>query len=172
MDETQVSHLIHSMFVLNSVFITRVSREESFPDALAPGNGTLRKILPPANISIYNRGIWGKLSPNRAKVAFSYMYDWVGEENGLCFFKTTTGSTRTRTGAIDQHDQTSIIPEAENRGCFTLDWASLTREFSMIDPRGHVSLKETTNPKPKIIPIQRPERLHVFWDSVSILLFR
>jgi hypothetical protein len=123
--------------------------------------GTLKSVLPDVDIVIYNRGLWGVLTKDRAEKIMPLLYDWTGE-NGRCFFRTTTASPDS--DVYREPERTYVKRATFSAGCSTLDFAHLTREFESL-PFAH--------PRP---PKQQDgtiwnyrERDDVYWDYVHFL---
>jgi hypothetical protein len=136
--------------------------QQDFVEALHPKNGTLRELLPKVDIAIYNRGLWGRLEAERATRLFPRLYDWAGNGNGRCFYKTTTGTAETTIIPPDYaHEIGAIRNIAYTAGCSFLDVGHITRDFGSI---------KTSRPPP---PSQEGgnlssyhERSHIYWDDV------
>ena len=129
---------------------------QSFPEAIDADNGVLRHVVPPVNIAIYNRGLWGKLAPERAQRIFPALFNWTGGTSGRCLFKSTTASGRDTDQHLLQHEnQPSIRNEAVNAGCSFLDYGHITSDFANLYwafplPPGGGGI----------------ERTDVYWDAV------
>jgi hypothetical protein len=119
--------------------------EEPLPAALNMKSGILRKQLPPVNITIYNRGLWGVLKKGPASKIMPLLFDFAGGESGRCFFKTTTASTRKSTIYAER---SHVRDETLKAGCSFLDIAHVTGIFASLQP---------------------VERTFVFWDAVHYL---
>jgi hypothetical protein len=89
--------------------------------------GSLRRALPPASISLYNRGLWGNLETDRAKRVFPQLYNFTGGEKGRCFFKSTTSSTRR--GNWRTYEPAEIRPLSLHAGCSFFDLGHITSEL-------------------------------------------
>jgi hypothetical protein len=104
-------------------------------------NGSLRAALPSVDYALYNRGIWGKLSEDRAKRVFPVLHDWVtsnsnkkktGGGAGRCFFKSTTGHAKSMQGDYFRDELHHIRPHVLQSGCTYLDHAYLTESFGAL----------------------------------------
>ena len=132
---------------------------QSFPEAIDPEHGALRHIIPPVNIAIYNRGLWGALDPGRAALIFPAMFNWTGGAAGRCFFKSTTASGRPSDRDLHQYEtQPAIRTVAVNAGCSFLDYGHITSDFANLhyefpEPPGGGGL----------------ERTDVYWDVVHFM---
>jgi hypothetical protein len=151
-DEKTMSHFLAR--AMNVSF----DYEEDLLEALNT-NGILRSALPPADITVYNRGHWGILEPDRLSKILPLLYDFTATTNGRCFYRTTTGSSRTP--EVRNYETTHAQQATFDAGCSFIDFAHLTDEFAMLR-FGH--------PMP---PFQAGgnisnmfERGFVFWDFV------
>ena len=97
---------------------------EPLDDAL---EGTLRHVLPPVTISLYNRGLWGNLEPDRATRVFPQLYNFTGRDKGRCIFKSTTASKRR--GNWREYEPSTIQPLSEHAGCSFFDVGHMTSEL-------------------------------------------
>jgi hypothetical protein len=116
---------------------------QPFPEAIGR-NGSLRAALPAVDYALYNRGIWGKLSEDRAKRVFPVLHDWVSSSNnnnkekkkgrtvGRCFFKSTTGHAKSMQGDYFRDELHHIRPHVLQSGCTYLDHAYLTESFGAL----------------------------------------
>jgi hypothetical protein len=97
-------------------------------------NGALWQVIPPVDVSIYNRGLWGALTTEQAtrymplfRELTSQRHDG-GRTPGQCFFKSTTGSDRTSAASL-KHEQTTLRNITLQAGCSFLDMAQITKDF-------------------------------------------
>jgi hypothetical protein len=137
---------------------------QDFVEALSPDNGTLRQMLPPVDIAIYNRGLWGKLEAERAERLFPRLYEWAGNGNGRCFYRSTTRKaerTETIPDPLHAHEIGALRNIAYSSGCSFLDFGHITRDFGAL---------RFTFPLP---PLQEggklslsDEREQIYWDNV------
>lgn len=107
--------------------------QQTFPEAIDPKIGVMKHLIPPVNVSIYNRGLWGKLDPARAKRIFPAMFNWTNGITGRCFYRTTTASGGGTSSDLHRHEtQQKIRDEAVNAGCAFLDFGHITRDFGAL----------------------------------------
>lgn len=120
---------------------------EPFVEALSKG-GALWEQLPPATISLLNRGLWGILTPEQAKARMPVLANVTrrARPDGRCFYRTTTGSARS--DRMYKQEHTYIQDETLAAGCEFLDVAHLTKAFA---------------------DMSKGERELVFWDAVHYL---
>ena len=136
-----------------------VDWEEPLDKAL---NGSLRQILPPVDIVIYNRFLWGPMPEERAETIMPLLHDFVNDRHqGRCFYRTTTASTN----PYDPDVEMKVMKDPTFRsGCSMLDFFHLTKDFGT-----HMS---SHPPPPKQehdnISISR-EREDIYWDSVHFV---
>jgi hypothetical protein len=98
-------------------------------------NGSLWQVIPPVDVSIYNRGLWGALTTEQATRYMPLFRDLTSQkQNGQCFFKSTTGSARTSAMSF-QHEQTTLRHITRNAGCSFLDMAHITKDFGSMSER-------------------------------------
>jgi hypothetical protein len=126
-------------------------------------NGTMftQQYLPPFNITIYNRGLWGVLSKERTEIILPLLYKSAGGDQGRCFFKSTTGRFQSTLGP-ERHQYVRHITLAN--GCGYIDMAHLVEDFDNI-PFFH--------PPPPLqehhISPAYHERTFVYWDSLHFM---
>lgn len=122
-------------------------------------NGTLRKMLPAADIVVYNRGLWNLLNAEQALGIMKVLKEWSGE--GRCFYKTTTGCSKTFFDGFRDRELSAMTQATFDVGCGFFDAAHLTKEFSLLmyshpippfEEHGRIS--------------NMRERGDVFWDAV------
>jgi hypothetical protein len=120
-------------------------------------NGSLRSILPPVDIVIYNRCLWGTLRKAEADKIMPLLHDFVGD--GRCFYKTGT-STALYPG-VSAVEMASMKAATFNAGCGLLDYGHLTKEFGLL------SFSHPAPPSQKNGTIWNArEREDVFFDAV------
>jgi hypothetical protein len=91
-------------------------------------NGSLRQVLPPVDIVIYNRFMWGVLDKDLANTIMPLLHDFVGE--GRCMYRT---ATTTPFYSQELLEEINIMKEPTlNAGCGLMDFAHLTKEFGML----------------------------------------
>jgi hypothetical protein len=93
-------------------------------------NGTLRSILPPVDIAIYNRGLWGILGKERAQVTMPVLREFVGE--GRCFYRTITAAPCYYDRNLPNREMMTMKEATFKAGCGMLDFAHLTKEFNLL----------------------------------------
>jgi hypothetical protein len=99
-------------------------------------NGSLWQVIPPVDVSIYNRGLWGTLTTEQANRYMPLFRALTSQrQNGRCFFKSTTGSDRT-SGRSFQHEQTTLRNITLQAGCSFLDLAQITKDFGRLPEKG------------------------------------
>lgn len=155
LDETKMASLFSSMRSDNYDY------SQELADAINPDGGILRQIVPNVDVSIYNRGLWGRLDPDRAKKIFPLLSNWTGSGQGRCFYKSTTGSGHHESLALHQHEiQSDIRAEAASAGCSFLDFGHITKDFASI-------YYHTGNGAvPKDLNLERTD---VYWDMVHFV---
>ena len=133
---------------------------EPFEDAIGP-NGCLRKQLPPVDIALYNRGLWGVLgNETKNKILFDNLHTFSKGEQGRCFFRSTTGRLdKTLTTERDK-----VRKVALGAGCGYLDNAHLVEDFSEILFQHPAPPKQMIGGRQTIVSAE--ERKLIFWDSV------
>jgi hypothetical protein len=104
--------------------------DEPLQTALNTTSGILRKQLPPVNITIYNRGLWGVLKKGPASKIMPLLFDFAGGESGRCFFKSTTASSRESTMRAERGH---VRNETLKAGCSFLDIGHVTEEFASLE---------------------------------------
>jgi hypothetical protein len=103
--------------------------------------GSLRRVLPPVSISLYNRGLWGNLEIDRAKRVLPQLYNFTGGEKGRCFFKSTTSTARP--GNWLKYEPAKIRPLSINAGCSFFDLGHITSELLHVWRTHHKVPNET-----------------------------
>ena len=122
--------------------------------AIAP-SGALRKVLPPVNISVYNRGLWGVLSKERAEKLMPLFHGFSQGSSGRCYFRSTTGNFQSTLAA-----ERSYVREAALwGGCGYLDFAHLLDDFNQL------LFKFPRAPNQEYGNVQ-DERDFIYWDSL------
>jgi hypothetical protein len=135
-----------------------VDWEEPLDKAL---NGSLRQLLPPVDIVIYNRFLWGTLSKERAETIMPLLHDFVNDRQGRCLYRTTTASTSPH----DPGGEMKVMKDPTFRaGCSMLDFFHLTKDFGT-----HLS-SHPPPPKQQHGKISNSrEREDIYWDSVHYM---
>ncbi|KAL3770409.1 hypothetical protein ACHAW5_002326 [Stephanodiscus triporus] len=113
------------------------------------------------DIAFYNRGLWGKITDNRARQMMKLLHDFTTPSHGdtskgRCFFKTTSGCPRSLDDKIAEHDYDVVRKAAYAEGCEYMDVGHLTEEFSLL-LFGHP-------PPPR--NVMSEYRTVFFWDAV------
>ena len=124
-------------------------------------NTSFRKQYQKTNFIIYNRGLWGTLPDTKAETMMEAMHDMKGGKYAIsnrCFFRSTTGSDRSREKNINSHEYRTVRNIALNAGCEYFDIAHITEEFSEFV----YMLK----------PLFSREYRHIFWDGVHYVSLR
>lgn len=91
-------------------------------------NGSLRQVVPPVDVAIYNRGLWGTLTTKQAQRYMPLFRDMVDQTDGRCFFKSTTGSGRSNKRSVAQ-EQGVVRNETAKAGCSFFDLGQITSDF-------------------------------------------
>jgi hypothetical protein len=135
---------------------------QHFPEAISPKNGLIRNMFPTVDYAFYNRGIWGRLDPERSKQVFSLMHQWVGDGNGRCFFTATTASSVE--ASIHAYEREQIRPHAHRSGCSYLDFGHITFDFTAF------TFERNGLPRMEGGKLnEQYERSGIFWDSVHYM---
>lgn len=135
---------------------TRLDFDFSQPLETAIGpNGVLRQVLPPVNISLYNRGLWGVVDKEKANRIMPLLHDFSQGSKGRCYFRSSTG----RFEGIRQHELQVMMEATAKAGCGFIDVGHLLEDFNTLrylhpGPPG----QEYGNIK--------IERDTIYWDSV------
>mmetsp|Transcript_22253 Transcript_22253/g.46639 ORF Transcript_22253/g.46639 Transcript_22253/m.46639 type:complete len:557 (+) Transcript_22253:127-1797(+) len=117
-----------------------------------------------ANYVFYNRGLWGKLSLDKADVLFPLLREFVPpihskhggfSQKNRCFYRSTTGCERSQEGDIGNWEHEIVRKAAFRSGCEYLDFHHVTEEFGDL---------QYAFPKPPGDDMF--EYWSVFWDSV------
>lgn len=108
---------------------------QDLTQALNTANGGfLPNVLPPVDIEVYNRGIWGKLEKSRVEKILPLLYEWThpqtndninGNNQGQCFFRTTTEYKDSQV----KNERDVIYPLTIQAGCEYVDYAHLIQKF-------------------------------------------
>ena len=120
-----------------------VDWRQNFTTAVAPG-GVFSQQLPPVDIALYNRGLWGTLTQEQAKERLPLLRNLAQER---CFYRTTTGSPRSPN--IRPKEMSFVKDETLAAGCEFLDIGHLTSVFVALNDK-HAN----------------PERATVYWDAI------
>ena len=119
-----------------------------------------RKQHQKTNFILYNRGLWGALPETKAQTMMEAMHIMKGGKYAItnrCFFRSTTGSDRSREKSINSHEYQKVRNVVLNAGCEYFDIAHVTEEFSEFV----YMLK----------PLFAREYRHIFWDGVHYVSF-
>ena len=111
------------------------------------------------NLVFYNRGLWGKIPIAKAKmmmVALNALTGGDENQSNRCFFRSTTGSERSRDNNLEEIEYGAVRKIVYAAGCEYFDIAHITDEFSRMLFK---------HPKP---PRSRSsnEYSSIFWDAV------
>ena len=127
-------------------------------EALSPGSAAdkdqsvLQQLLPPVNITLYNRGLWGTLSEARAKQILPRLHKFSQGKQGRCYFRSTTSKPAT------QEVERSYVREAAfHAGCGFLDFGHLVEDFN------HLPFQFPPPPGQEYGSLMH-ERSFIFWD--------
>lgn len=122
------------------------------------------------DIAFYNRGLWGKITDNRAKQMMKLLHDFTNHPSSSsqdvdnsgddlsrsrCFFRTTSGCSRSLDDGHMEHEYNVARKAAYSVGCEYMDNGHLTHEFALL-------LFAHPQPPRNVMA----EYLTVFWDSV------
>lgn len=124
------------------------------------------------DIAFYNRGLWGKITDNRAKQMMKLLHDFTNHPTTLssqdvdgnvaaaasksrCFFRTTSGCSRSLNDGHMEHEYNVARKAAYSVGCEYMDNGHLTQEFALL-------LFAHPQPPRNVMA----EYLTVFWDAV------
>jgi hypothetical protein len=85
------------------------------------------------DIAFYNRGIWGKITDNRAKQMMKLLHDFTNHTTSShqCFFRSTSGCRKTFDEGHMEHEYNIARKAAYNVGCEYMDNGHLTKEFAL-----------------------------------------
>uniref|UniRef100_A0A7S2U9W5 Trichome birefringence-like N-terminal domain-containing protein n=1 Tax=Attheya septentrionalis TaxID=420275 RepID=A0A7S2U9W5_9STRA len=124
-------------------------------DALGPNGITFHHQYSHTNYAFYNRGLWGRLPEEKAKMVMELLFKFTGSEKkgGRCFFRSTTGCIRTKTNGLLNWEHGVVRKASYHAGCEYLDASHLTAEFTTMI---------FSHPAKK----NGDERGTVFWDAV------
>jgi len=127
-------------------------------------NGVLRQHLPPANISIYNRGLWGALPRENSAKILPRLYNFTGREHGRCFYRSTTASPQEGAENIHTIENGYVRQDTFDAGCSFLDFARITQPF------GHLKFQDQPLLRNKAQGGERQlsndqERRSIYWDA-------
>ncbi|GFH53256.1 hypothetical protein CTEN210_09732 [Chaetoceros tenuissimus] len=111
------------------------------------------------NYVFYNRGLWGKIPIAKAHVMLVALNALTGgdeNQSNRCFFRSTTGSERSRDSNLEKIEYGFVRDIAYDAGCEYFDIAHVTDEFSRMlfrfpkPPRSRLSYEYSS----------------IFWDAV------
>jgi hypothetical protein len=123
---------------------------------------SLKKVLPPVNIGIYNKGLWGRVSKETLDRVMPALYNFTGGEQGRCFFRSTTGSPKSLKRNLEEHERGLVQTLAHRHGCSFLDFGRLTEDFARMEYReGNVNKASAS--------LLLQERSAIYWDNVHFL---
>lgn len=91
--------------------------------------GILPKLLPPVDIELYNRGIWGLMNKQHSKTVLPLLHQWThknNNNNGKCFFRS---STHFKWETMFEQERRVVHPVAIQAGCGYIDYTHLIQEF-------------------------------------------
>jgi len=128
-------------------------------------NSTLRRDFGDVDITIYNRGLWNQIKGPTLAELMPLFYDWTGGTEGRCFYRSTTGSTRTRQKGhmIADRERDRLFDETIKAGCGYWDVAHVTREFIEYIA-DHPAQKKTNGGKKRLGNWDGYNNL--YWDAV------
>jgi hypothetical protein len=86
-------------------------------------DGALASQLPPVDIVMYNRGLWGLLPEERSKKVFPLLYNHSGRAKGQCFYRTTV-SAKVRVPEIEYVRDHTLAGQ-----CSFFDFAGIAEDF-------------------------------------------
>eukprot|EP00569_Conticribra_weissflogii_P013244 CAMPEP_0171381856 /NCGR_PEP_ID=MMETSP0879-20121228/32823_1 /TAXON_ID=67004 /ORGANISM="Thalassiosira weissflogii, Strain CCMP1336" /LENGTH=470 /DNA_ID=CAMNT_0011893447 /DNA_START=89 /DNA_END=1498 /DNA_ORIENTATION=- len=120
-----------------------------------------------ANYVFYNRGSWGKIEEDKARKVLGLLRnmtindrnipnDGEFDKNHRCFFRSTTGSERTKRNGLDGWEFGPIRIATSQAGCEFMDINYVTSEFS------NLIFAHPRSPQKHLLF----EYYSVFWDAV------
>jgi len=108
--------------------------------------------------AVYNRGIWGKLPKDRAKIFMDSLYKLSGgkeKQQSRCFYRSTTSCERSTKDNMGSYEYNTIRAVAYEANCEYLDYNHITKALGQFHFR---------HPKPdRNLAF---ERSSVLWDAV------
>jgi hypothetical protein len=123
---------------------------------------SLKRILPPVSIGIYNKGLWGAVSKETLDRVMPALYNFTGGEDGRCFFRSTTGSAKSLKANLEEHERGLVQSLTHQHGCNFLDFGRLTEDFARIEYReGQVDRASAS--------FLLQERNSIYWDNVHFM---
>jgi hypothetical protein len=144
-----------SKYWKDRVWAGDVDWKQDLLDFLSP-NRAIASQLPPVDIVMYNRGIWGILPPERSQQIFPLLYNYSGRDSGQCFFRTTV-SAQKRGSEIEY-----VRSHALASNCSFFDFAGIAENF--VELQGRMEIHRGDENWTMITP-QEDERYSVFTDD-------
>jgi hypothetical protein len=120
-------------------------------------NGAFTSLLPPVDIAMYNRGIWGDMPAERSKQVLPLLYNYSGGTNGQCFYRTTMVPLK-RKAELEY-----VRSDTLASGCSFFDFAGISEHFMELQALSNFHLG---NENWTMILPQQEERYSVFHDDV------
>mmetsp|Transcript_60078 Transcript_60078/g.68054 ORF Transcript_60078/g.68054 Transcript_60078/m.68054 type:complete len:488 (+) Transcript_60078:79-1542(+) len=83
--------------------------------------------------AFYNRGLWGKLPEDKAKIMMESMYKLSGgkeKQQNRCFYRSTTSCGRITKNDLGNYERNTIRAIANSASCEYLDYNHITEAFS------------------------------------------
>jgi hypothetical protein len=124
-------------------------------DFLSP-NRSIASQLPPVDIVMYNRGVWGEMSAERSKQVLPLLYNYSGGANGQCFYRTTIMANK-RNAEMDY-----VRGDTLTSGCNFFDFAGIAEHF--IELQSRLERHRGSENWTMILP-EEEERYSVFIDD-------
>jgi hypothetical protein len=119
-------------------------------------DGSLVSQLPPVDIVMYNRGLWGVLTKARSRRVFPLLYNYSGRANRQCFYRTTV-SAKAREPEIGY-----VRAHALEGQCSFFDFAGIAEDF--VDLHSRKEIHRGNENWTMMLP-QQEERYSVFVDE-------
>jgi hypothetical protein len=130
--------------------------QQDLPEFLSP-NGAFASQLPPVDIAIYNRGLWGEMPAERSKQVLPLLYNYSGGAKGQCFYRTTVHLEK-RVSEMNY-----VRADTLTSGCSFFDFAGISEHFMELQAQRNFHLGDVN--WTMILPEQE-ERYSVFHDDV------
>ena len=133
-------------------------RYASAAHAFGPNGTDFHKQYADTDYAFYNRGLWGQLPKDRAKIMMESMYKLSGgkeKQQNRCFYRSTTSCERMTKKDMGSYERNTIRSIAHIASCEFLDYNHITEAFGQF---------AYAHPKPD--RNLDHERGSVFWDSV------
>lgn len=127
-------------------------------------DGVLRQHLPPVNVSIYNRGLWGALPRENSAKILPRLYNFTGREHGRCFYRSTTASPQSGEQKIRTIEDGYVRQDTFDAGCSFLDFARITQPFEHLKFQNQHLLRHKVQKGERRLSIAQ-ERQSIYRDA-------